>query len=44
MAAAYFLVVAFDNITRLETVENLLALLLALLFEHGAPRKHDVVA
>src|SRR3954454_1195969 len=33
-----------DDIARLQPVENLLALLLALLFEHCAAREDDVVA
>src|SRR3954468_15827198 len=33
-----------DDVARVEPVENLLTLLLALLLEHGAPRQHDVVA
>ena len=35
---------ALDDGAGLEPVENLLALLLALLLEHGAAREHDVVA
>ena len=35
---------ALDDVAGLEPVEDLLALLLALLFEHGAAREHDVVA
>ena len=35
---------ALDDVARLELVEDLLPLLLALLFEHGAAREHDVVA
>ena len=35
---------AFDDLARLEAVEDLLADLLALFLEHGAPREHDVVA
>src|SRR4051794_339139 len=33
-----------DDVARVQVVEDLLALLLALLFEHGAPGKDDVVA
>src|SRR5215218_6079667 len=35
---------ALDDEARLQAVEDLLALLLALLLEHGAPRQDDVVA
>src|SRR5690242_12665904 len=35
---------ALDDVARLQAVEDLLALLLALLLEHGAPREDDVVA
>ena len=35
---------ALDDVARLKLVEDLLPLLLALLFEHGAAREHDVVA
>src|SRR3954452_9042059 len=35
---------ALDDVARLEAVEDLLALVLALLLEHGAAREHDVVA
>src|SRR5918998_1800327 len=35
---------ALDDEARLQAIEDLLALLLALLFEHGAARQHDVVA
>src|SRR3954447_22254341 len=35
---------ALDDVARLQAVEDLLTLLLALLLEHGAPRQHDVVA
>ncbi len=35
---------ALDDVARLQLVEDLLPLLLALLFEHGAAREHDVVA
>src|SRR3954470_22508816 len=35
---------ALNDHARLEAVEDLLAHLLALLLEHRAPRKHDVVA
>jgi hypothetical protein len=33
-----------DNVARLQLVENLLPLVLALFLEHRAPREHDVVA
>src|SRR5207249_1332917 len=33
-----------DDVARLELVEDLLPLLLALLLQHGAAREHDVVA
>ena len=35
---------ALDHVAGLKLVEDLLALLLALLLEHGAAREHDVVA
>ena len=35
---------AFDDVARLQLVEDLLALVLALFLEHGAAREHDVVA
>jgi hypothetical protein len=35
---------ALHHLTRLQTVEDPLAVLLALLLEHGATRQHDVVA
>ena len=35
---------AFDDVAGLQLVEDLLPLVLALLFEHGAAREHDVVA
>ena len=35
---------ALDDVAGLKLVENLLPLLLALFFEHGAAREHDVVA
>ena len=35
---------ALDDVARLQAVEDLLALLLALLLEHRAAREHDVVA
>ena len=35
---------ALHDLARLQAVEDPLAILLALLLEHGAPRQHDVVA
>src|SRR5680860_800400 len=35
---------AVDHLAGLEPVEDLLANLLALFLQHGAPREHDVVA
>ncbi len=37
-------IVALDHLARLEPIEDPLAVLLALLLEHGAAREHDVVA
>src|SRR4051794_28637302 len=35
---------ALDHLARLEATEDLLAHLLALFLEHGAPREHHVIA